>query len=104
MTDTPETAGARELTSAEQRTFMNALRASVTVIPEPVTLTLEAFRRFWFRTWETDEAKLRAWVAEHPEHSGDCTKKAHTCPVCLLALMEEEIATYWPMIEEECKR
>ena len=74
------------------------------LLPPSVTLTSEAFRRFWFRYSETDEVRLRAWISEHPEHNGDCTKQSHTCPICLLASLEEDIATYWPLIVEECRR
>jgi len=69
---------------------------------ETQTVTREAFARFYFRMSEINEAELRAYVAEHPEHDGDCTHQCHTCHVCLLAQTEREIAEYWPILCETC--
>ncbi len=57
-----------------------------------VPLTLEAFRRFWFRYSEMDEARVTEYAKTDPDAS------------TALDSANAEIAEYWPMLVEECNR
>jgi hypothetical protein len=59
----------------------------------PVILTKAAFRRFWFRYCEyAPEEKLIEYAEKDPDASA------------ALGAAEDEIAEYWPMLVEECRR
>ncbi len=58
-----------------------------------VVLTEAAFRRFWFRFLEYP---LEERLAEYAEGDPDAS--------AALAEARDEIAEYWPMLVEECRR
>jgi hypothetical protein len=68
---------------------------------EILSVTSEIFRRFVFRQYETTEEYVRKWIDKQKIHNGDCTKEAHTCPLCLLANIEDDIVEQWNSMVHE---
>ena len=67
--------------------------AAAAVVSEDVILTREAFARFWFRY---DESPVEAQLAEYAQ--------SYPAARATLERLHAEIAEYWPMLVEECRR